>query len=136
MLKIRQLLALCALLACARPSFAQQQVDVLIRGGSLVDGTGSAPRRADVGVRGDRITFVGDAAASRVTATKTIDAAGLVVAPGFIDPHTHTQGDLSSPVPEHRRVTGRRELGPVDAEDLQRRRDHRPHRPPATRRGS
>src|SRR5207237_8184760 len=94
MQKIRQLISLCALLACATPSFAQQQVDVLIRGGSVVDGTGSAPRRADVGVRGDRITFVGDAGASRVTATKTIDASGLVVAPGLIHPHTHTQPDL------------------------------------------
>jgi N-acyl-D-amino-acid deacylase len=100
MLKKHTFLALCALLLCAHRSFAQQQVDVLIRGGSLVDGTGAAPRRADVGVRGDRITFVGDAAASRVAANKTIDATGLVVAPGFIDPHTHTQGDLSSPVPE------------------------------------
>jgi N-acyl-D-aspartate/D-glutamate deacylase len=100
MSKIRNRWAMCALLACASPSFAQQQVDVLIRGGSLVDGTGSARRRPDVGVRGDRITFIGDASAGRVTATKTIDATGLVVAPGFIDPHTHTQGDLSSPAPE------------------------------------
>jgi len=76
---------------------AQQQVDVLIRGGTLVDGTGAARRRADVGIKGDRIAFVGDAAASRVTAAKTIDATNLIVAPGFIDPHTHTQGDLSSP---------------------------------------
>lgn len=98
--KNRQVFVLCALLACASPSFAQQQVDVLIRGGSVVDGTGSAPRRADVGIRGDRITFIGDATTSRVTATKTIHAMGLVVAPGFIDPHTHTQADLSSPVPE------------------------------------
>jgi len=98
--KIRQLFGLIALLACARQGFAQQQVDVLVRGGSVVDGTGSPARRADIGVRGDRITFVGDAAASHVTATKTIDATGLIVAPGFIDPHTHTQADLSSPVPE------------------------------------
>jgi len=102
MSKNRQLLALCALLAWASPALAQQQVDVLIRGGNVVDGTGSPGRRADVGVRGDRIAFVGDASASRVTATKTIDATGLVVAPGFIDPHTHTQGDLSSPAPERR----------------------------------
>lgn len=82
---------------------AQQQVDVLIRGGSLVDGTGSAPRTADVGIRGDRIVFVGDAAAERVTGTRTIEARGLVVAPGFIDPHTHTAGDLSAAAPERRR---------------------------------
>jgi N-acyl-D-aspartate/D-glutamate deacylase len=62
-----------------------------------VDGTGGAARRADVGVRGDRIVFVGDAARARVRATRTIDATGLVVAPGFIDPHTHTQEDLASP---------------------------------------
>ncbi|HEY2164070.1 MAG TPA: amidohydrolase family protein [Gemmatimonadaceae bacterium] len=76
---------------------AQQRVDVLIRGGTLVDGSGGPRRQADVGVTGDRIAFVGDAAASRVSATRTIDATGLIVAPGFIDPHTHTQADLSSP---------------------------------------
>jgi N-acyl-D-amino-acid deacylase len=78
---------------------AQQQVDVLIRGGSVIDGSGSAGRTADVGIRGDKITFVGDATASRVTGTKTIDAKGMIVAPGFIDPHTHTESDLSSPAP-------------------------------------
>lgn len=75
---------------------AQQQLDLLIRGGTVVDGTGSPGRVADVGIRGDRIAFIGDAARSRVTATRSIDAKGLVVAPGFVDPHTHTGGDLSS----------------------------------------
>jgi N-acyl-D-amino-acid deacylase len=87
--------ALAATLAAA-PLLAQQQVDILIRGGTIVDGSGSAPRAGDVGIRGDRIVFVGNAATGRVTATKTIDAKGLVVAPGFIDPHTHTGGDLSN----------------------------------------
>lgn len=75
---------------------AQQQVDLLIRGGSVVDGTGSPARISDIGIRGDRIAFLGDASRSRVSATKTIDATGLIVAPGFIDPHTHTGGDLSN----------------------------------------
>jgi N-acyl-D-aspartate/D-glutamate deacylase len=79
---------------------AQQQVDILIRGGSVVDGSGSPARTADVGIRGDKITFVGDATAGRVTATKTIDAKGLIVAPGFIDPHTHTESDLSNSAPQ------------------------------------
>ena len=79
----------------AAPVIAQQQVDILVRGGNVVDGTGSPARRADIGIRGDRITFVGDAAASHVTGTKTVNATGLIVAPGFIDPHTHTEGDLS-----------------------------------------
>ncbi len=88
-------LALCAAAISSRAA-AQQQVDILLRGGSVIDGTGSAARAADVGIRGDRIVFVGDAAAARVAATRTIDAKGLIVAPGFIDPHTHTAADLSS----------------------------------------
>src|SRR6478672_3974574 len=94
---IRLAVVLALLGAPAARLAAQQQVDVLIRGGTLIDGTGAARRRTDVGIKGERIAFVGDAAASRVTATKTIDATNLIVAPGFIDPHTHTQGDLSSP---------------------------------------
>jgi N-acyl-D-aspartate/D-glutamate deacylase len=49
-----------------------------------------------VAITGDRITFVGDAARSNVTARRTIDARGSIVAPGFIDPHTHALEDLSS----------------------------------------
>jgi N-acyl-D-aspartate/D-glutamate deacylase len=72
------------------------EVDVLIRGGLVYDGTGSAGRVTDVGVTGDRITFLGDAAAAGVGARRVIDAAGLVVSPGFIDPHAHAQGDLTA----------------------------------------
>src|SRR5689334_15634786 len=72
-------------------------LDILILHGKLVDGSGKKPRVADVGIRGDRIVFVGDAAKANLTAARTIDATGLVVAPGFIDPHTHTLGDLSDP---------------------------------------
>lgn len=71
-------------------------LDLLITGGTLVDGTGAPARAADVGIRGDSVAFVGDASASGASAARTIDATGLVVAPGFIDPHTHTVGDLSS----------------------------------------
>ena len=97
MVRFRAAVVLALLATSAADLRSQQQVDVLIRGGTLVDGTGAARRRADVGIKGDRIAFVGDAAGSRVAATKTIDATNLIVAPGFIDPHTHTQGDLSSP---------------------------------------
>jgi N-acyl-D-aspartate/D-glutamate deacylase len=72
--------------------------DVLITGGTLYDGSGAPGRRADVALRGDRIVFVGDARAAGIAAPRTIDARGLIVAPGFIDPHTHTQADLSSAV--------------------------------------
>lgn len=85
-----------AALAGIHPARAQERVDVWIRNGSVYDGTGAAPRSADVGVRGDRIVFVGRAPAG-LTAARTIDAKGLIVVPGFIDPHTHTDGDLRSP---------------------------------------
>ena len=98
-MKITRLHSAIAALGVLLPALlgAQQRVDILIRGGTVVDGSGAPRRRADVGVTAYRIAFIGDAAASRVTAARTIDATGLIVAPGFIDPHTHTQADLSSP---------------------------------------
>ena len=71
-----------------------QRADVLIRGGTLYDGTGAAPRTADVVLRGNRIVFVGTA--KGWTAKQTIDARGLIVAPGFIDPHIHASEDVMS----------------------------------------
>lgn len=61
--------------------------DLLIRGGQLIDGTGAGARRADVGVREGRVAAVGPDLAG--DAARVIDAAGLVVAPGFVDIHTH-----------------------------------------------
>ena len=61
--------------------------DILITGGEVIDGSGDARHRADVAITGDRITAVGDL--SGLHAGSTIDAAGLIVAPGFIDAHTH-----------------------------------------------
>src|SRR2546423_11864965 len=61
-----------------------QQYDLLILHGKLVDGSGQKPRTADVGIRGDRIVFIGDARKGSATAARTIDATGLVVAPCFI----------------------------------------------------
>ncbi len=75
------LLLLTCLLAGCNPS--AQSLDLIIRGGQVVDGTGQPPLRADVGVAGDRITRIGDLA--NVAAGREIDATGLVVSPGFID---------------------------------------------------
>jgi len=71
-------------------------LDLLIVHGQLVDGTGVKARRADVGIRDDRIVFVGDASKRGFTAARTIDAKGLIVAPGFIDPHAHLLADLTN----------------------------------------
>ena len=91
------LVGLVALVALASRAQAQAiPVDVLIAGATLYDGSGTPGRLADLGIRADRIAFIGDASQSRLTAARRIDATGLIVAPGFVDPHTHTQGDLSS----------------------------------------
>lgn len=71
-------------------------VEVLLRGGTVFDGSGAAGLQLDVGISGDRIVFVGDAMSMAIDADRVIDASGLVVAPGFIDPHAHAQGDLTS----------------------------------------
>jgi N-acyl-D-amino-acid deacylase len=69
--------------------------DLLLRGGTLIDGTGTPGRRADVGVLGDRILAVGDLSTVEVGDVETVlDVTGLVVAPGFVDPHGHSDGSL------------------------------------------
>jgi N-acyl-D-amino-acid deacylase len=78
--------------------------DLLIRGGTLVDGTGAPGRPADVGVTGDRITAVGDlSAVLDADAAIVITAEGLVVAPGFVDPHNHSDASvlLDGALPSH-----------------------------------
>jgi N-acyl-D-aspartate/D-glutamate deacylase len=60
--------------------------DLLIRGGTVIDGTGGAPREADVGIIGNRIAEVGTLSGG---GTEEIDATGKLVTPGFVDIHTH-----------------------------------------------
>lgn len=66
--------------------------DLIIRGGTVIDGTGSARVRADVGVRGDRIAAVGSLIGC--SAAREIDATGQVVTPGFVDLHTHLDAQV------------------------------------------
>ncbi|HEX8187185.1 MAG TPA: D-aminoacylase [Pyrinomonadaceae bacterium] len=68
----------------ARPATDAAEYDLVIRNGRVVDGTGRRAFRADVAVRGDRVVRVGSVPAS-ARARRTVDASGLVVAPGFID---------------------------------------------------
>ena len=71
-------------------------LDLLIRNASVVDGTGAPARQVDVGVRDGRVVVVGEAAKSESggSATTEIDADGLVLTPGFVDPHTHYDAQL------------------------------------------
>ena len=65
--------------------------DLLIKNGMLIDGTGAPARAADVEIADGKIVGIGNSTAS---AKRVIDAAGLVVAPGFIDPHTHYDAQI------------------------------------------
>ncbi len=69
-------------------------IDYLISGGTVIDGTGRAPVRADVAIADGRIVAMGDLADRRAEATNVVDATGQMVTPGFVDPHTHYDAQL------------------------------------------
>ena len=70
-------------------------VDLVIRNGTVVDGTGAPPRRADVAIEGEHIVAVGDHVGQAGAARHTIDADGLLVTPGWVDLHTHYDGQVA-----------------------------------------
>ena len=85
-------IAVALILTGPRAVGQEPAFDLLIRGGQVLDGTGSAAVPADVGIRGGRIAAVGQL--GNQTARRIIDASGLVVSPGFIDLHTHSETPL------------------------------------------
>ena len=94
---LQRLLALTIILALSFTAIARGQsraesFDVIIKNGTVYDGSGRPPRRADVGIKGDRIAAVGNL--SRATATTVVDAKGLAVAPGFINMLSHSEASL------------------------------------------
>lgn len=89
---------LAVLVAAFVPSLAHaQQFDLLIRGGTVYDGTGAAGVRADVAVSAGRVARVSRTPIDPASARRVIDATGLAVAPGFIDLHAHLEPLLSMP---------------------------------------
>ncbi|MES2523242.1 MAG: D-aminoacylase [Gemmatimonadota bacterium] len=88
------------LLAPHRLDAQQPRYDLVITGGSVFDGSGSAVRRADVAITGDRIVLVSPRAIPRAQAKRTIDATGRIVSPGFIDLHAHLEPLLQLPLAE------------------------------------
>ena len=88
-------LAATALLLAAWPSALQPAYDLLLRNGRVVDGTGNPWYRADVAIKGDAIVAVSPGLDS-ASAARVIDVAGAIVAPGFIDTHTHARRGIDT----------------------------------------
>src|ERR1700691_2415271 len=82
---IPKILSALLLLFLTGPSWAQS-LDLLIRNGSVLDGSGSPAKQVDIGIRGDRVVLIGKDLKQK--ASRIIDAHGLIVAPGFVDPHS------------------------------------------------
>src|SRR3989441_5914879 len=76
----------------SRSTSKPQSFDIIIKGGTVYDGTGRPPVRTDVGIKGDRIAAVGNL--SRANAPTIVDATGLAVAPGFINMLSHSESSL------------------------------------------
>ena len=100
-MRIGSLLSCVLLVAVGALPALAQDYDLLIADGVVVDGTGNPWYRADVAVTGDRIVAVGVLDRSR--ARRVIDARGLWVTPGFVDPHSHAAGGLGSAELSHAR---------------------------------
>ncbi|MCL4215074.1 MAG: D-aminoacylase [Gemmatimonadales bacterium] len=101
MIRVRTFLAAAAaaLFAApfAAPSVHAQEWTLLIRNGTIVDGTGAPGYVGDVAVAGDRIVAVSRTPLDRTRARRVVDATGLVIAPGFIDLHAHIEPLLQMP---------------------------------------
>ncbi len=123
----RSVFVLCGLILCCAPQTAWSddpvQADVLLKNGTIVDGTGAPARTGDVAIKGDRIVGVGEFATSGFPLT--FDCTGLVIAPGFIDLHNHSDAQIVQPETRVNMnfvtqgcttvVTGNCGGGPVDA---------------------
>src|SRR5512138_3123398 len=92
------LLVLFWVLQLPLPASSAEPLDVAIRHGRVVDGTGNPAYYADVGIRQGRIVAIGRVPATALT---EIDATGLIVAPGFIDVHTHADEIADQPRAEN-----------------------------------
>ena len=102
-MRIRYLLAWVAMAVCACDP---APYDVVLVGGTVIDGTGSDRFRADVAIRGDRIVAVSRRGVERAGAVRVIDVTGKIVAPGFIDIHSHLDPLLRLPEGESKARQG------------------------------
>ena len=103
-MRFYRLLALLVALGTSH-AYSQNSYDIIISNGRVVDGSGNPWYEADVAINGERIVRIGDLSSD--TGSQVIDANGLIVAPGFIDPHTHAlRGILDVPNAESALLQG------------------------------
>ncbi|MFK7774631.1 MAG: amidohydrolase family protein, partial [Saprospiraceae bacterium] len=76
-------------------------VDLLIKNGIVYNGIDTLPNHFSIAIKDDKIVYIGDEKNLTIHTVKTIDANGLIVCPGFIDPHTHSDRELKLPERSH-----------------------------------
>jgi N-acyl-D-aspartate/D-glutamate deacylase len=91
------LILVCSLISCKK----EIKADILIQNGTVYNGINSIPSRSSIAIKDDKIIFIGKESSVLITSTKTINAEGLIVSPGFIDPHTHADRELKDPKTSH-----------------------------------
>jgi N-acyl-D-amino-acid deacylase len=96
--KIAVLLILCVAFSCSKQKI---EADILIQNGSVYNGIDDQATNNSIAIKDDKIVFIGDEDSVLINAKKIIDATGLIVSPGFIDPHTHADRDLINPKNSH-----------------------------------
>lgn len=97
-IKILSILAFLNTLSCSEKVI---EVDILIIDGLVYNGLDRMPNGTNIAIKNDRIIFIGNKEASHFKAKKTIHAQGMIVSPGFIDPHTHADRELKDPELSH-----------------------------------
>ncbi len=97
-LSVLLLAFIIVLSACSKKSI---EADILINNGTVYNGTDTIPSNVSIAIKGEKIIFVGEKNSVSINSSKIIDAKGMIVCPGFIDPHTHADRDLTKPKDSH-----------------------------------
>lgn len=102
-MKIFKLLLFIAVSTCIFSCSIKKRIaaDILIKNGIVYNGIDTVPMKVSIAIKEDKIVFIGDPSLPKIKATKIIDATGLIVSPGFIDPHTHADRELVNPSTSH-----------------------------------
>ena len=101
MQKLKSILLIIILAIVFTCSKKTIEADIFVINGTVYNGVETTPSNVSIAIKDDKIVFIGDTSSIDIITTKTIDATGLIVSPGFIDPHTHADEDLADPKQSH-----------------------------------